>query len=217
MHGATQTRIGLWSHILPSQTLYLIFFLIEIHHFYSPRMLSFSSTSGVTDGVLLSSAVLFEPLNATHQELLSARWHENVSIMETTTEERTPRRTVGSNSARLCPLLFRSLLWHSRRERDFLHGLQSNTCTGLPCMKWNDPSVLFYGVAVDGQANWDHNLCRTVNGEQYVRWTYSMFLGAPFSTVNLVFRPAFRRRPLAVLAACQSVPTRPLISNSRPI
>lgn len=45
------------------------------------------------------------------------------------------------------------------------YGRTNTSQNGLPCMKWNDPSVLFYGVAVDGQANWDHNLCRTVNGE----------------------------------------------------
>uniref|UniRef100_A0A0K0DQY8 Ras-associating domain-containing protein n=1 Tax=Angiostrongylus cantonensis TaxID=6313 RepID=A0A0K0DQY8_ANGCA len=37
---------------------------------------------------------------------------------------------------------------------------------GLPCMKWNDPSVLFYGISAEKQANWDHNFCRILEDEK---------------------------------------------------
>ncbi|PAV62035.1 hypothetical protein WR25_00551 [Diploscapter pachys] len=41
-------------------------------------------------------------------------------------------------------------------------GSHNHTQMGLPCMKWNDPSVLFYGNVTSKQAEWNHNFCRVV-------------------------------------------------------
>ncbi|RCN43136.1 Low-density lipoprotein receptor domain class A [Ancylostoma caninum] len=49
---------------------------------------------------------------------------------------------------------------------DEYNGKKNNTRSGLPCMKWNDPSVLFYGVSVTGQNTWDHNFCRILADER---------------------------------------------------
>ncbi|EYB99003.1 hypothetical protein Y032_0126g1348 [Ancylostoma ceylanicum] len=49
---------------------------------------------------------------------------------------------------------------------DEYNGKKNNTRSGLPCMKWNDPSVLFYGISVAGQTTWDHNFCRILADER---------------------------------------------------
>ncbi|XGW27932.1 hypothetical protein V3C99_008044 [Haemonchus contortus] len=46
------------------------------------------------------------------------------------------------------------------------NGKLNRTQGGFPCMKWNDPSVLFYGLSANGQTAWDHNFCRILNEEQ---------------------------------------------------
>uniref|UniRef100_A0A1I7X7S8 C-type lectin domain-containing protein n=1 Tax=Heterorhabditis bacteriophora TaxID=37862 RepID=A0A1I7X7S8_HETBA len=38
--------------------------------------------------------------------------------------------------------------------------------SGLPCMKWNDPSVLSYGTIVNEQREWDHNYCRITDANR---------------------------------------------------
>ncbi|CAJ0602048.1 unnamed protein product [Cylicocyclus nassatus] len=45
------------------------------------------------------------------------------------------------------------------------YGRKNTTKDGLPCMKWNDPSVLYYGDAIAGQATWNHNFCRMLEDE----------------------------------------------------
>ncbi|KAK6748693.1 hypothetical protein RB195_001358 [Necator americanus] len=49
---------------------------------------------------------------------------------------------------------------------DEYDGRKNNTQNGLPCMKWNDPSVLFYGKSVGEQTGWDHNFCRILKEER---------------------------------------------------
>ncbi|WKY06356.1 hypothetical protein Q1695_006506 [Nippostrongylus brasiliensis] len=45
-------------------------------------------------------------------------------------------------------------------------GKKNETQNGSPCLKWNDPSVLFNGLSVTGQTGWNHNYCRVLNEEE---------------------------------------------------
>ncbi|KAK5986730.1 Low-density lipoprotein receptor domain class A [Trichostrongylus colubriformis] len=70
-------------------------------------------------------------------------------------------RAVDCNSpgTALCEVA-RECVYHSE-----YNGKLNSSQGGFPCMKWNDPSVLFYGLSANGQSGWDHNFCRIVNEE----------------------------------------------------
>ncbi|KAK6031207.1 Low-density lipoprotein receptor domain class A [Ostertagia ostertagi] len=55
----------------------------------------------------------------------------------------------------------RECVYHSE-----YNGKMNNSQSGFPCMKWNDPAVLFYDLVTVGQTGWDHNFCRIINEEE---------------------------------------------------
>ncbi|CAI4227910.1 unnamed protein product [Auanema sp. JU1783] len=45
-------------------------------------------------------------------------------------------------------------------------GLFNISRTGAPCMRWNDPSIVFYGVKFPEQKDWNHNYCRVISDDK---------------------------------------------------
>ncbi|KAK6062073.1 Low-density lipoprotein receptor domain class A [Cooperia oncophora] len=91
----------------------------------------------------------------------------------------------------------RECIYHSEYA-----GKVNSSQGGFPCMKWNDPSVLFYGSSINGQSGWDHNFCRIINEEQWVLWrivstkcytTVHQISVITFRTTSCFVSPSVRR------------------------